>query len=63
MAAINADLIYSYIAKIDEKADLEAGTNLMSITQGHRALLYGLILGATVYLAGLALELRAETIL
>ena len=58
VAAFNVDILLSYMAEIDADSGKE-----FSITQGHRALLFGLIMGFSGYIAGVALNVRADTIL
>lgn len=59
MGFINPLILIEYI----EESDKTEGAEEMTIDQGRRVLMFGLILGVTCYLAGEALSLRADTVL
>ena len=60
MGAYDANMILTYIQDVDEA---NGDVNAMTSNQGLKGLLFGVMLGASGYLAGIALANRSDTIL
>ena len=61
MGALDAYLIMSYATAVDDKND--GDMDKMTANEGLKGLLFGIMLGASGYLAGIALANRSDTIL